>query len=159
MLKSNGYLGMINMPSWMFLSSFEKYRKTMLKIFKIESLIHLGRGIFGADFGTAAFVLRKSNKVMGKGVYRRLFEQHVQVRSVDTIRNLFLNPNYGVYDATQENFVKIPSSPIAYWLNEKMFDIFTNKGIEQYLIPNLECLWEMGRGLLDMDLKYHLKNG
>jgi len=135
LLKINGYLGMINMPSWMFLSSFEKYRKSMLRIFKIESLIHLGRGIFGADFGTVAFTFRKNSSIVGKGVYRRLFEQHVQVRSVDTIRNLFLDSKFGYYIATQEEFLKIPSAPIAYWLNNNMFNIFTFKGIEHYLTP------------------------
>jgi hypothetical protein len=42
----NGYLGMINLPSWLFLSSFEKLRENLISSKGIESLLHMGRGIF-----------------------------------------------------------------------------------------------------------------
>ena len=39
-----GFVGMINIPSWMFLSSFEKLREHLLSTSTVSSLLHLGRG-------------------------------------------------------------------------------------------------------------------
>ncbi|WJG14299.1 MULTISPECIES: BREX-1 system adenine-specific DNA-methyltransferase PglX [Gordonia] len=122
-----GYWGMINLPSWMFLTSFERLRRFLLRTQSIESLLHLGRGIFGADFGSVAFVSRNSPHARGHhGVYRRLFEEHVDVRSVETIRRLFLNANYGSYRADQEAFLAVPGAPVCYWLSEAFLATFEN---------------------------------
>lgn len=48
---NNGKMAMINLPSWMFLSSFENLRRSLLEMCHIDSLIHMGRGIFGVDWG------------------------------------------------------------------------------------------------------------
>jgi len=55
-----------------------------------------------------------------RGVYRRLFEQHVDVRSVSAIETLFRNREYNRYEVSQADFAAIPGSPIVYWLSEKM---------------------------------------
>jgi len=134
-LVENGLLGMINLPSWMFLSSFENYRNKMLKSIKIETLLHLGRGIFGSDFGTVAFTFSKAEEIEEKGVYRRLFKEHVQVRSVKKIENLFLDKSYGFYTASQKDFEKIPGSPIGYWLSEKMINAYKLQQLNQFAEP------------------------
>ena len=119
----NGYWGMINLPSWMFLSSFETLRKDIVKNQHIHSLLHLGRGIFGSDFGSVAFTMQNTS-FAAKGYYRRLFKEHVQVRTVEKIHQLFLDKLYGVYWADQQNFEKIPGCPIGYWVSEKIFARF-----------------------------------
>ncbi|SBT52803.1 BREX-1 system adenine-specific DNA-methyltransferase PglX [Micromonospora auratinigra] len=120
-----GYWGMINLPSWMFLTSFEGLRRSLLRAQRFESLLHLGRGVFGSDFGSVAFVAGNLPHVAGHhGVYRRLFEEHVDVRSVEKIRALFLDPNYGSYRADQEDFLEVPGAPIAYWLSEAFLATF-----------------------------------
>lgn len=120
----NGFVGMINLPSWMFLSSFADYRVEMLKEYNIDSLLHLGRGVFGSDFGSVAFTFRKNQNNHLNGVYRRLFKEHVKVRSVDKIKSLFLDFTYGHYSTDQGGFNKIAGSPIAYWASERIKDIF-----------------------------------
>lgn len=122
----SGFVGMINLPSWMFLSSFEDYRKELIGAYGIDTLLHLGRGIFGSDFGTVAFTLIKSKGYSLNGVYRRLFKKHVQVRSVEKIRSLFLDNDYGYYNAKQKDFEKIPGSPIGYWLSINLTNAFKN---------------------------------
>ena len=120
-----GLWGMINLPSWMFLTSFEQLRRTLLETSTFESLIHLGRGMFGSDFGTVAFVVaRRPHRQGHEGTYRRLFERHVEVRPGDVIRNLFLDATYGLYRADQSSFLKIPGAPFAYWLSDRMVQIF-----------------------------------
>ena len=86
---SHGYWSMINLPSWMFLASFTELRDKLIGDTSICSLIHLGRGIFGSDFGSLTFTIR-NNPGIKEGIYRRLFEKHVQVRSIEQIRDLFL---------------------------------------------------------------------
>ena len=121
----NGYWAMINLPSWMFISSFESLRKSLVRTQQICSLIHLGRGIFGSDFGTVAFVCSNVEPIFA-GIYRRLFEQHVEVRSVDVIENLYLDSSYKKFTVSQKEFEKIPGSPIAYWASEVIFALFAN---------------------------------
>lgn len=110
-----GSWAMINLPSWMSLKSFEALRQELLKTQRIASMVHLGRGIFGSDFGTVAFVIDNVPANHVRGVYRRLFEQHVDVRPVSTIEALFLDPSYNRFDVHQDDIAVIPGSPIAYW--------------------------------------------
>ncbi len=74
MCNSHGYMAMINIPVWMFLSSYEKLRKNLLSNDLVVSMVHPGRGIFGSDFGTTSFVFQKNQIVGYKGCYCRLFD-------------------------------------------------------------------------------------
>ena len=120
-----GYNAMINLPSWMFLSSFIDLRKNLIEKERIASLLHLGRGIFGSDFGSVTFVLQNC-KFMQKGVYRRLFDKHVEVRSVEKIKELFLTKDSNIFIANQDSFMNIPGYPIAYWVSHKIIETFHN---------------------------------
>ena len=128
-----GFVSMINLPSWMFLSSFEEYRKEMIKEYGIDTLLQLGRGIFGSDFGTVAFTFIKNTGKKPKGIYRRLFKEHVQVRSVETIKNLFLDKDFGYFETDQKDFETISGNPIGYWLSLKATAIFLNKPAKDFL--------------------------
>ena len=130
--KASGLWAMINLPSWMFLQSFDVLRAKILSNYRLDSLLHLGRGIFGSDFGSVAFVVRNAC-YNADGVYRRLFKEHVQVRSVDTIRKLFEDINYGYYNSNQNNFFKIPGTPIAYWVKPDLFVSFAEKPLKKYV--------------------------
>ena len=116
-----GSWAMIDLPSWMSLKSFEVLRRDLLRTQRIASMVHLGRGVFGSDFGSVAFVIDNVAPDPGTtGVYRRLFEQHVEVRSVATIEKLFRDTDYHRFEVTQADFAAIPGVPIVYWLSEKM---------------------------------------
>lgn len=121
----NSFWGMINLPSWMFLGSFEKMRKTFLECNSIASLIHLGRGVFGSDFGSVAFVVKNCPPTtLTSGIYRRLFEKHVHVRNVSEIEQLFLNRTYGHYCILQRDLLEIPGNPISYWVSSNQLSLF-----------------------------------
>ncbi|WP_323041753.1 BREX-1 system adenine-specific DNA-methyltransferase PglX [Gemmobacter sp.] len=118
--RSGGLTGMINIPSWMFLSSYESLRSQLLAKSTMSSLLHLGRGIFGPDFGTVAYTaLNHSPSTHSRGVYRRLFDNHVDVRAPEKIRQLFLDQEYNRFAVSQLEFKKIPGSPFAYWPTAK----------------------------------------
>ncbi|BCS97423.1 hypothetical protein DSLASN_30550 [Desulfoluna limicola] len=123
--KPKGIWGMINLPSWMFLSSYEKLRNKLISTQTISTFVHLGRGIFGSDFGTVAFTIINDKPFNGVfGIYRRLFQDHVQVRSSEIIRKLFLNDSYGLYKVQQSSLQKIPGAPIAYWASNNIYLTF-----------------------------------
>lgn len=125
LLSAAGIWGMINIPTWMFISSFGELRSNLLTEQTLLSLIHLGRGLFGADFGTVAFVVHNHPPSdTSTAIYRRLFEKHVDVRPAEEIRRLFLDQSYGRYYTNQSVLTGIPGKPIAYWLSPAMQDIF-----------------------------------
>jgi len=124
----HAFWGMINLPSWLFLSSFENHRDWLLTQQSLSSLLHLGRGIFGSDFGSTAFVIENSPPSSNQSAhYRRLFKKHVDVRTPEEIKNLFLQNQYGKYISRQADFEAIPGSPIAYWASSQQKSAFTHR--------------------------------
>ena len=119
--------GMIVLPGWMSLSSFEKFRIDLLDHQSLETMVHFGRGLFGSDFGSVGFTFC-NQAALGNhvAVFRRLFERHVEVRSIEAIRQLFLNMDYGCYETKQSVFDLIPGRPIVYWASERMLAAFKN---------------------------------
>ncbi len=154
---TNGRYGFIVPPSWMFLSTFEGLRKIIIENQSIESLLHLSRGVFGADFGASSAVIKNASNANASGTYFRLvertfqeFEQsHLRMLFEQTLSNHDFKYNFKEYtkDVTelpysedgnriyypnveQKNFEKIPGRPIGYWVNKP--EIFDNKTILDY---------------------------
>ena len=120
--KKNCYTSMITMQSWMFLSSFENLRKNIIEKTEIKSLNHLGTRAFseigGEVVSTVAWVSQKKNP-KNDGTYLRL----VDYNNADLKEEEFFNKaNY--FQAKQKDFEKIPGSPIAYWVSDKVREIF-----------------------------------
>ena len=121
-----GSWGMIVLPGWMSLSSFEKFRIDLLDHQCLETMVHFGRGLFGSDFGSVGFTFcNRAAPDDHVSVFRRLFERHVEVRSIDVIRRLFLNAEYGRYETKQSVFDLIPGRPIVYWASLQMLKAFS----------------------------------
>lgn len=122
-LKENGKYGMINMQSWMFLSSFEGLRKSLLENTHIDNMLHLGPRTFdelsGEVVQNVAFVI-SNTKPFGNGVYYRL----VDGKNCADKERMFLNVENMYSGVAQQNFEKIPGSPIGYWVSEKIFSRF-----------------------------------
>ena len=120
-----GAWGMIVLPGWMSLSSFEKFRVDLLDHQCLETMVHFGRGLFGSDFGSVGFTFcNHAAPDDHMAVFRRLFERHVEVRSIDAIRRLFLNVDYGRFETKQSVFDLIPGRPIVYWASRQMLNAF-----------------------------------
>ena len=71
----NGKYGMINMQSWMFLSSFEKLRTRLLTENRIDNMLHLGPRTFdelsGEVVQNTAFVITNCEGKDATGAYYR----------------------------------------------------------------------------------------
>lgn len=124
MAKKNGYQAMITQHAWMFLSSFQKLRVKLLKK-DIVNMAHLGARAFeeigGEVVQTTSFVMRQNHILNYKGTYCRLIDPTSQRGKED----MFLAGEKR-YESSQDNFLKIPSSPIAYWISKTMFLMFKN---------------------------------
>jgi hypothetical protein len=170
MAKENGYQAMITQHAWMFLSSFEKLR-TKLQTVDTINMAHLGARAFeeigGEVVQTTSFVLRKSHVADYKGTYCRLIDPTTQQGKED----MFL-AGENRYTAQQDNFSKIPGSPVAYWVSEAFFKAFDNDKIEKYAISDgqtktgnndkyLRLLWEVDNQKIGKGKKWvlHAKGG
>lgn len=151
-LLPNGKYGMINMQSWMFLSSFEKLRTRLLKENFIDNMLHLGPRTFdelsGEVVQNTAFVITNTSganthslprknlfppEVVNKGTYYRL----VDGKSCSEKEQLFLDHICGNKDGkkiyypnvSQQDFEKIPGCPIGYWVSKEMKMTFDNRSL------------------------------
>ena len=125
--KKNKYIAMITMHSWMFLGSFEKFRKNLIKEKYICNLVHLGTKGFddinGEVVQTVSFVL-KNNFINKKGSYLRL----VKYDTSKLKNQQFFNLN-NRYIIKQSIFDNIPMNVIGYWLNSNLLDAFKSNTI------------------------------
>lgn len=124
-LEQNGKYGMINMQSWMFLSSFEKLRESLLKGMHIDSMLHLGPRTFdelsGEVVQNTAFILAQcSPQQWDGGTYYRL----VDGKSCGDKERMFLAGENRFFHVLQQNFKKIPGSPIGYWVSLSIIQAF-----------------------------------
>lgn len=136
LLKYNGYQAMITQHAWMFLSSFEKLRGK-IQLVDIVNMAHLGARAFeeigGEVVQTTSFVIRKSHIKDFKGVYCRLIEPTTQQGKED----MFLAEE-NRYNAVQNNFSKIPGSPVAYWASKQVIENFhISKSLIDYSKPKV----------------------
>ncbi len=122
--KENGIVSMINLPSWMFLSSFENLRNFIVNNKTIVSLIDNGRGVFGSDFGSVSFVIKNKLIENFQGVYRRLIKRKGAVENNEIKEEWFLDKEFNKFITHQQDFHKIPGSPIAYWVSDRVKEIF-----------------------------------
>lgn len=155
MTMKNGFYGMITQPSFLTLLSFEAIRTRIITTETLGSLIHMGRGIFGIDFGSTAFTIRKVLVASYKAEFYRPHERTFQYIDPDNIEKIFLNAvnnhdytyNFSLYNTSTENedtgedetsketqihftaepynFMNIPTVPIAYWVSKQMYKCFT----------------------------------
>ena len=119
----NGYWAMINLPSWLFLPSFEQLRYKIITSQCICSLNYNGRGVFGSDFGSVSFVVKNDSFIVD-GIYRKLFKIQGSVRSIEEIQRNFEDKTFGYYTFKQDEFLKVPGYALAFWLPMKILDSF-----------------------------------
>ena len=114
--KDDGYISMITASSWMFISSFEKFRKQLLSEGSICSMIQQStHGYAGVTVPTTMFTYA-CHRMGVIGSYIRLEDfdrpQWQEPRALEALAD----PGCGwFYRADADGFGAIPGSPIAYW--------------------------------------------
>lgn len=140
--KANLFHGMINIPNWMFLSSFEELRSSLFATQTIDTLVHNGRGVFGADFGSCAFVLRRASFPDYRGSFLKLFEKQGSVASNQELEQRFHATK--VYVRSGSDFADIPGRPVAYWASPGVLSAFSKH-------PPLSSVGTTRKGMVTAD--------
>lgn len=126
--KPTGFNSMVTMQSWMFLSSYEAMRGRLLRERTIQTMAHLGARAFSEISGevvqTTAFVMQGQHLRGFKPVFFRLVEGQ------DEQKKTALISGQRRYDSTvQDDFSKIPGSPVAYWAKGSVINLFLRRSI------------------------------
>ena len=122
-----GFVGMINQQSWMFLSSYENLRTSILENNHIHNMVHLGPHAFpeigGQVVQTVAFSLHKSH-IDVPSRYIRVVDQNSSAEKEFVFLDAIANKGAFHYTKLQDDFQAISGSPIAYWASDRMIEIF-----------------------------------
>ena len=123
--KRKGYLGFMSPFVWMFIKSYEELRKIFINGKTISSLVQLEySGFEDATVPICTFVLQNSYTDK-KGEYIKLSDfkgaKNQPIKTLEAVKNSNCNWRF---QAKQKDFEKIPGSPIAYWVSDKVREIF-----------------------------------
>lgn len=123
--KRKGYLGFMSPFVWMFIKSYEELRKIFIEGKTISSLVQLEySGFEDATVPICTFVLQNSYTDK-KGEYIKLSDfkgaKNQPIKTLEAVKNPNCNWRF---QAKQKDFEKIPGSPIAYWVSDKVREIF-----------------------------------
>ena len=120
---------MITQQAWMFLSSFDSFRKDICRIC-IVNLVQLGPHAFeeigGEIVQPVCFTLRNTLNQNYNGSYKNL----VSGTSQSEKEQLFFSTPTIIN--SQQEFYKIPGTVIAYWVPKKVIDLFEGKKLSDY---------------------------
>ena len=159
-IDKNGMLSMIVQPTWLVNSSFGELRQDILDNFHIDSLLHMGRGNFGNDWGSISFTLSKKNS-KGLSHFFKLYERTFYRIEPEHISELFLTSknnsdfryNFSSYSSnsfkcehqndakkihfvcSQDRFKGIVNCPFCYSFSDEIIDTINKNCISQEFIP------------------------
>ena len=135
-----GYMALINQHSWMFLSSYQKFREEFVRECRICSMLHLGSGVFGENVGTIVQSTAFAARNMPCGGYRSVFVD-LQGRSSSSMKEqALLDIKAGrrgiVHTLCISDLEDIPGKPVAYWAKESIIRAFArNKKLGELAKP------------------------
>ena len=126
-----GKYGMINMHSWMFISSFENLRSTILTTQTIDSLLHLGPRTFdelsGEVVQNAAYVITKASPRNISGKYFRLVDGQDSSEKEHLFISLLVSKEKNKYfNVNQNSFINVQSYPLTYWVSSSIKSLFSS---------------------------------
>ena len=128
-VRNGGLVAMITMQGWMFLSRLERQRCRIVQENKVLSVAHLGSRAFdsigGEVVSTAAFILQTSNDLDQLGDYFRLTSGMSEAEKSSLLLTAKAGKTSGVhYRVSGRDLEKIPGDPLAYWVSERVREIF-----------------------------------
>ncbi len=131
-----GFLGMVTMQSFMFISSHEKLRKLLLEGARISSLVHLGprafRSIGGEIVNTVMFAIERGNGHLASSFHSvKDLDYGEKVRTIR--ETLAGRVPERAYTLNQSEFKKIPGYPFVYWISDRIRELFVKcKPMKKY---------------------------
>ena len=125
----HGLVAMITMQSWMFLTSFEKLRRALLREAPPATMLHLGERAFdsigGEVVSTTAFVLQPGRAAGDPGTYLRLVQGRSEAAKKDLLARTLAGDDERLFEVTARTMLALPGARLAYWLSPAMTRAFT----------------------------------
>jgi type II restriction/modification system DNA methylase subunit YeeA len=142
-VKSGGASAFVTPYTWMFLSSHLAFRKLLFSERSIDSLVKPSYTSFfeSAIVPLVTFVITDSienlrGKYTGLGYLGRGDEQRSRLLSA-----LSGCKEFPLYEASTEDFQKIPGSPIAFWVSDRLLEVFDEN-------PSFEAVAPTRKGMV-----------
>lgn len=127
MALSTGILGFFSPYVWMFIQSYEKWRRLLCERKTIETLIQFEYSAFEeATVPVCTFVFGNYH-INKRGSYFRLtdFRGGMEVQRQKTLEAIADHECGYYYEQSSDNFSKIPGAPVAYWASKNLLRDFT----------------------------------
>lgn len=170
----NGYLGFMTPFVWMFIKSYEQLRKFIISEKSIATLVQMEYSAYEeATVPICSFVL-KNGEAMEKALCFRLsdFKGGMEIQNQKVLEAINSKNCGYFYETEQSNFSKIPGSPIAYWVSERIFNAFLTNKVDSVAFSDgqiltgdnnkfLRMLWEVDATQVHKDGRWmlHAKGG
>ncbi len=148
-VRRSGFLSFIVLHTLIYLSSFEALRRYILQSKTISGLLHIGYNTFP-----------ELNSKIAQGVVLSVMGDHLDgfigryvglnhlPQSAD--KGLGFLVSKSLYEKNQAEFLKIPFSPLAYWISPRLIEIFEKS-------KNIESLGPVRQGFQTGDNDKYLR--
>ena len=123
--KDDGTYAMVTIQNWMFLSSFEKLRERMLVNKTIRAMAQIGYNSFPSmNSKVAQATVFAVTNCRVSGYLATFIDLNNAPQSADK-RDVFLGRgSANEFIISQDEFKKIPGSPVAYWVSDRVQKVF-----------------------------------
>ncbi|MBF9317341.1 BREX-1 system adenine-specific DNA-methyltransferase PglX [Mycobacteroides chelonae] len=134
MVVRNGLSALVTMQSWMYLSSFEQLRRHLLETRNIETLCHLGTGVFDSFGGEVVAVVAtifRHASVPARGTYLRLLGEGDRE---PLFRAAASDPSHPRrFDRSSTDFLALRGALLAYFADSAIAGFLTGSPIRNYV--------------------------
>lgn len=133
--EKDGYSGFMSPFVWMFIKSYEALRQYVIHNKSFVSLIQMEYSAFEeATVPVCSFIL-KNGKETYKGMYFKLsdFKGGMEIQKQKVLEALADENCKYFFETSENNFSKIPGSPVAYWVSEKTLAVYGSTELKGYM--------------------------
>jgi len=131
--KPMGFNSMVTMQSWMFLSSYEAMREKLLGGKTLSCMVHMGNGVMGIAFGTAATIFLNRHIEDYAGSFSSCDNDDLTEAGIPA---LFPIHNDRLKIAKPDDFKKVPGAPISYWISTAAIRHFSGRNVVDLTISD-----------------------
>lgn len=135
--KKNGFTGFMAPFVWMFIKSYEPLRQLIIREKSLTTLIQMEYSAFEeATVPICSFVFENGHS-NEKALCFKLsdFKGGMEVQKEKTLEAIN-NPECGFfYESNTEDFLRIPGTPISFWVSEALYQDFENQKIQDIEPP------------------------
>lgn len=135
--KVDGYSAFMTPFVWLFIKTYESLRKYIIDIKAITTLVQMEYSAFEeATVPICSFVL-KNGRATEKALCFRLsdFKGGMEVQKQKVLEAIGNKNCDYFFEAEQNNFLKIPGNPVAYWVGKQVLKAFEGSLLSDYGYP------------------------